>query len=38
MTRIRTDECPTPRGMNNNIETSYECGADIGAQPLTKIL
>lgn len=28
-TRIKLDECPIPGGMNNNIETCYECGTDI---------
>ena len=31
--RIELSECPIPGGMNNNIETCYECGADIEVQP-----
>jgi len=31
--RIELDECPIPGGMNNNIETCFECGADIEVQP-----
>jgi len=31
--RIELDECPAPGGMNNNIETCYECGVDIEVQP-----
>ena len=34
--RIELDECPIPGGMNNNIETCYECGADIEVQPPSK--
>jgi hypothetical protein len=32
-TRIELVECPIPGGMNNNIETCFECGADIEVQP-----
>ncbi len=31
--RLKLDECPIPGGMNNNIETCCECGADIEVQP-----
>jgi len=31
--RLELDECPIPGGMNTNIETCYECRADIEVQP-----
>lgn len=33
-TRLNLSECPVPGGMANNIETCYECSADIEVQPI----